>query len=91
VASIYSIGLSEMGRLQEEFAARYPEAHLQVEYMRPDRIYHAVREAPPIWDWSANPEASREIAALPWRNEEMQLAAPPGTRWPAARKCIPRI
>ena len=26
VASIYSVGLSEMGRLQEEFAARYPGA-----------------------------------------------------------------
>src|ERR1700684_4351610 len=42
VASIYSVGLSEMGRLQEQFAARYPEARLQVEYMRPDRIYDAV-------------------------------------------------
>jgi DNA-binding transcriptional LysR family regulator len=77
VASIYSIGLSEMGRLQEEFAARYPEAHLQVEYMRPDRIYHAVREGTADLGLVSYPEASREIAALPWRNEEMQLAAPP--------------
>jgi DNA-binding transcriptional LysR family regulator len=38
VASIYSIGLSEMGRLQEEFAVRYPEAHPQVECMRPDQL-----------------------------------------------------
>jgi hypothetical protein len=37
-ASIYSIGLSEMGRLQEEFAVRYPEAHPQVECMRPDQL-----------------------------------------------------
>src|ERR1017187_1710333 len=44
VASIYSVGLSEMGRLQEEFAVRYPEATLHVEYMRPDRIYVAVHE-----------------------------------------------
>src|ERR1700722_17816548 len=42
VASIYSVGLSEMGRLQEESAARFPDARLHVEYMRPDRIYEAV-------------------------------------------------
>src|SRR5262245_37087332 len=35
VASIYSIGLSEMSRLQDEFASRYPTALLHVEYMRP--------------------------------------------------------
>src|SRR6266545_4661082 len=34
VASIYSVGLSEMSRLQDAFAARFPEAQLVVEYMR---------------------------------------------------------
>src|ERR1035438_6309234 len=64
VASIYSIGLSEMGRLQ-------------VEYMRPDRIYDALRDGTADLGLVSYPEASREIAALPWRNEEMQLAVPP--------------
>ena len=77
VASIYSVGLSEMGRLQEEFAARYPDARLQVEYMRPDRIYDSVREGTADLGLVSYPEPSREIAALHWRNEEMQLAAPP--------------
>ena len=77
VASIYSIGLSEMGRLQEQFAERYPEARLHVEYMRPDRIYSAVREGTADLGLVSYPIASREIAAVPWRNEEMQLAAPP--------------
>ena len=35
VVSIYSTGLSEMSRLGEQFAARYPTAQLHVEYMRP--------------------------------------------------------
>ena len=43
VASIYSTGLSEMSRLRDEFAARYPAAQLHVEYMRPDKVYEAVR------------------------------------------------
>lgn len=77
VASIYSVGLSEMGRLQQEFAGRYPEAHLQVDYMRPDRIYEAVREGTADLGLVSYPEASREIAALPWRNEEMQVALAP--------------
>jgi DNA-binding transcriptional LysR family regulator len=77
VASIYSVGLSEMGHLQEEFAARYPEARLQVEYMRPDRIYEAVRAGTADLGLVSYPEASRAIAAVPWRNEEMQLAVPP--------------
>ena len=41
-----------MRRLQEEFAARYPEAQLHVDYMRPEKIYEAVRDdARPIWGW----------------------------------------
>jgi DNA-binding transcriptional LysR family regulator len=77
VASIYSVGLSEMGRLQEEFAVRYPEARLEVEYMRPDRIYDAVREGTADLGLVSYPEESREITALHWRNEEMQLAVSP--------------
>jgi DNA-binding transcriptional LysR family regulator len=42
VASIYSIGLSEMVQLEKEFARRRPEARLEVEYLRPEKVYAAV-------------------------------------------------
>jgi len=77
VASIYSMGLSEMGRLQEEFAARFPDAQLRVEYMRPDRIYEAVLDGRADLGLVSYPESGREITAIPWREEEMQLATPP--------------
>ena len=77
VASIYSIGISEMGHLQQEFAERCPSARLQVEYMRPDKIYDAVREGTADLGLVSYPEASREIAAIPWRREEMRLATSP--------------
>jgi len=77
VASIYSIGLSEMSRLQEEFSARYPTSDLQVEYMRPDRIYDAVREGSADLGLVSYPESSRDITVIPWRQEEMVLAASP--------------
>jgi DNA-binding transcriptional LysR family regulator len=77
VASIYSIGLSEMSSLQEEFSRRYPAAHLHVEYMRPDKIYEAVRQDATDLGLVSYPEPSREIAAIAWREEEMQVAAYP--------------
>ena len=77
VASIYSIGLSEMSRLQEEFARNHPTGHLHVDYMRPEKIYEAVRNDAADLGLVSYPEPSREIAVIPWRNEEMQVAAPP--------------
>ena len=77
VVSIYSTGLSEMGRLQEEFSTRYPTAQLHVEYMRPDKVYEAVRNDTADLGLVSFPESSREITAIPWRNEEMQVAVPP--------------
>jgi LysR family transcriptional regulator, transcriptional activator of the cysJI operon len=77
VASIYSTGLSEMSHLQEEFAHRYPAANLNVEYMRPDKIYDAVRNDTADLGLVSYPESSRDIAALPWRKEEMHVAVPP--------------
>jgi LysR family transcriptional regulator, transcriptional activator of the cysJI operon len=77
VASIYSIGLSELSRLQEAFAAEYPAVQLQVEYVRPEKVYEAVLDDTADLGLVSYPQASREIAAIPWRDEEMQVAVPP--------------
>jgi len=42
VASIYSVGLSEMAQLENEFSRRQPRAHLEVEYLRPEKVYSSV-------------------------------------------------
>ena len=77
VASIYSIGLSEMSRLSEEFSLSHPTARLEVEYMRPDKVYAAVSGGQADLGLVSYPQSSREIAAIPWRDEEMRLAMPP--------------
>ena len=77
VASIYSIGLSEMSRLQDEYAERYPSSTLAVEYMRPDKIYESVLNDTADLGLVSYPLPSRDIAAIPWREEQMQLAVPP--------------
>jgi len=89
VASIYSIGLSEMSHLQEEFAARYPTASLHVEYMRPEKVYEAVMNDGADLGLVSYPVASREIAAIAWREEEMQVAVPPSHHFAARAEVYP--
>jgi DNA-binding transcriptional LysR family regulator len=89
VASIYSIGLSEMSLLQGEFAARYPAARLEVDYMRPEKVYEAVRNDAADLGLVSYPEPSREIAAIPWRHEEMQVALCPAHPLSARSELVP--
>ena len=89
VASIYSIGLSEMSRLQESFGARHPAAHLHVEYQRPDKVYDSVRDESADLGLVSYPAASRDIAAIPWRKEEMQVAVPPAHPFAAKEEVYP--
>jgi LysR family transcriptional regulator, transcriptional activator of the cysJI operon len=89
VASIYSIGLSEMSRLQEVLTTRYPAVQLQVEYVRPEKVYEAVLNETADLGLVSYPQASREIAAIPWRDEEMQVAVPPTHPFARRREVYP--
>jgi len=86
VASIYSIGLSEMTRLQEEFAARFPNAPLHVDYLRPDKVYEAVLTDQADLGLVSYPVGTKDLAVIPWREEEMTVAAPPSH--PLAQKAV---
>jgi DNA-binding transcriptional LysR family regulator len=77
VASIYSVGLSEMSGLQADFSRRYPDASLSVDYMRPDKIYEAVQQDRADLGIVSYPEGNRELSAIPWREEKMTVAAAP--------------
>lgn len=77
VASIYSVGLSEMVELEAEFARRQPDAQLEVEYLRPEKIYEAVLSDEADLGLISYPVPGREITVLPWRQEEMVVAASP--------------
>lgn len=77
VAAIYSVGLSEMTRLEEEFQKRVPSAHLEVNYLRPEKVYQAVVDERVDLGLVSYPETTREVVALPWREEPMVLACAP--------------
>ena len=77
VASIYSVGLSEMVGLEQEFSRRQPSASLEVEYLRPEKVYAAVLADEADLGLVSYPESSRDITVIPWRQEEMVLATAP--------------
>src|SRR5580700_6790503 len=77
VASIYSVGLSELSRLETEFVRRYPQARIEVEYLRPEKVYEAVLSDQADLGLMSYPESTKEVTVLPWRQEEMVVAASP--------------
>jgi DNA-binding transcriptional LysR family regulator len=84
VASIYSIGLSEMGRLRDEFSRICPQASVHVELLRPDKVYDAVLEDQADLGFISYPEHRRDLTVIPWREERMTVAAYPSH--PLARR-----
>jgi len=77
VASIYSVGISEMAELERDFTARCPEARLEVEYLRPEKVFEAVASDGADLGLMSYAESTREVIALPWREEEMVVAVSP--------------
>ncbi|MEN6532045.1 MAG: LysR family transcriptional regulator [Bryobacteraceae bacterium] len=77
VASIYSVGISEMSQLEEEFSKRLPGARLRVEYLRPEKVYDAVLSDQVDLGVVSYPSPSRQIQVIPWRRERMVLAVAP--------------
>src|SRR6478609_8302031 len=86
VASIYSIGLSEMSRLQEEFSLRCPNAQLHVDYLRPQKIYEALLSDQADLGLVSYAVATKELAVIPWRDEEMVVAL--AVSHPLTRKAV---
>jgi DNA-binding transcriptional LysR family regulator len=78
VAAIYSVGLGDMGQYVERFAAVKPSAEVRLEYLHPDRVYEKVLGGTADLGLVSFPRRSRELTVLPWRDEEMVLACPPG-------------
>ncbi len=77
IAAIYSVGLSEMVEIEKKFAFRQPEAQLEVEYLRPEKVYEAVQADEADLGLISYPEARRDVTVIPWRQEEMVVAASP--------------
>ncbi len=84
VACIYSVGVSELVRLEQRFASEHPECDIQVLYLRPEKVYQAVLDGEAELGLVSYPVANRDLETIPWRREEMVLAAAPSH--PLAKK-----
>lgn len=77
VASIYSVGLSEMSRLEEAFKAKLPRGRLEVDYLRPELVYAAVADGKADLGLMSYPTAGRGVVVHDWRQDPLVLAAAP--------------
>ena len=77
LAAIYSVGLSDMSEFESRFASVFPDAVLEISYLRPERVWEAVANDQADLGLVSYAESSREIVALPWRDEEMVVATSP--------------
>jgi LysR family transcriptional regulator, transcriptional activator of the cysJI operon len=80
LAAIYSVGLSEMSRIEARFYERFPEGVLEVSYLRPEKVFEVVQEEIADLGLLSYAEPNRDVVTLPWREEEMVVVVAPGHR-----------
>jgi DNA-binding transcriptional LysR family regulator len=88
IAAIYSVGLSEMSDIEARFSARFPKGELVVSYLRPEKVFEAVQHDRADLGLMSYAESTRDVIALPWREEEMVVAVSPQN--PLSRQQIAR-
>lgn len=78
VAAIYSVGLGDMSLYVEHFRGMQPHVKIYIEYLHPDRVCEKVLDGTADFGLVSFPPKKKTLVALPWRDEEMVVACPPG-------------
>lgn len=81
VASIYSVGLHHMVRSIASFQEKHRDAHVKIEYLHPSAVLESVMQETAELGLISFPKKWPELVVLPWRDERMMLAVPPGHRF----------
>ncbi|MBP87024.1 MAG: transcriptional regulator [Planctomycetaceae bacterium] len=71
VASIYSVGLSHMSQIVQDFMRQHPKANVNLQYHHPDRVYELVHNDTVDIGLVSYPRESRTVKAIAWREEPM--------------------
>jgi len=80
VASIYSMGLSYLPTLQEEFQKQFPSATMNYHLAHPHEVYRMVEQGTVDFGMVSYPENTQTIQSTLWRDEPMVLVASPRHR-----------
>ena len=80
LSAIYSVGFHHMSRYVERFRADYPGVDIRIDYMRPTQVIESVLGGAMDLGLISFPKKWPDLVAIPWRSEEMVLAAHPAHR-----------
>lgn len=89
VASIYSVGLHHMARIIEDFRSKHAQAQVKVEYQHPAGVLESVLDESSELGLISFPKKWPELVVIPWREERMVLAVPPGHRFADQTEIVP--
>jgi DNA-binding transcriptional LysR family regulator len=85
VAAIYSVGLHHLSPYVERFQEIYPGAKVRLEYLHPTRVVEVVGAEEAELGLMSFPPKRHDLTVIPWRDEEMVVAVPPGHRFAALK------
>src|SRR5262245_2214332 len=77
VAAIYSVGLSDMGQYVERFRQQHAKAQVRIDFLHPDLVIQRVLDGSADLGLVSFPRKTPQLAAVPWREEEMVLVCSP--------------
>ncbi len=77
IASIYSVGLLEMGQYVESFRHLYPDVDVRMEYLHPTEVYERVRSDKADLGLVSFPREGGEFRSTLWQQQDLVLVVPP--------------
>jgi DNA-binding transcriptional LysR family regulator len=77
VVSIYSVGISYMRGILQEFLTRHPKANVRLQYEHPDEVYKMVEADQADIGIVSYPRKTRGLRVFPWRKERMVFVCAP--------------
>lgn len=80
VAAIYSVNLHAMSRCVRQFNELWPQAHVELEYLHPARVWERVLNDEVDVGIISFPQERRDLTLIPWRDEPMVVACHPQHR-----------
>ena len=86
VVSIYSVGLHSLNEIVRSYMQESPGSTVRLEYYHPLKVYEAIRNDEAEVGVISYPKSGRHIEVLPWVDEEMVLACPPGHPLSASKR-----
>jgi DNA-binding transcriptional LysR family regulator len=89
VAAIYSVGLHDVSRPMQQFAALYPEARVQLECLHPHKVVEAVTNGDADLGIMSYPPSDRALTVVPLRVEPMAVVCHPNHRFARRRLVMP--